>query len=84
MAEKEEGTLMMNLLILTSLVCPIRWMRITACSSTAGFHHGSYTTQFDVLSTESASKPMLYSAVLFDKLLHCLHPIRTDIIFKGH
>lgn len=32
----------MNRLIVTLLVCPIRWIRITACSSTAGFHHGSY------------------------------------------
>lgn len=39
---KRKCTLTMNRLIVTLLVCPIRWIRITACSSTAGFHHGSY------------------------------------------
>lgn len=37
-----ENTLIMNRLIETFLDCPMRWMRMTACSSTAGFHQGSY------------------------------------------
>lgn len=35
-------TLTMKRLTWTALFCPIRWIRMIACSSTAGFHHGSY------------------------------------------
>lgn len=39
---QKKDTFTMNLLIETVFVWPIRWMRMTACSSTAGFHQGSF------------------------------------------
>lgn len=35
-------TFTINLLTRTVRSCPMRWIRIIACSSTAGFHQGSY------------------------------------------
>jgi len=55
-------TFTINRLMATFFVCPMRWIRITACSSTAGFHHGSYsywqTIYIKITSKQKLSFPI--------------------------
>mmetsp|Transcript_28000 Transcript_28000/g.78307 ORF Transcript_28000/g.78307 Transcript_28000/m.78307 type:complete len:225 (+) Transcript_28000:1046-1720(+) len=48
---------------ITSRVCPMRWHRSMACSSTCGFHHGSHSTTWFAATrfrpTEAAFRLMI-------------------------
>lgn len=64
---RKKCTFTMNRLITTFLVCPIRWIRMTACSSTAGFHHGS------------CSSVKHFASIIMNVYIHHKHTVKTQL-----